>query len=285
MLGNDECPPHLLDSSLACWPQGPPHNLPYTSRLTPHPLVDTEAPSASEPAVDPFAQTEKTIDQKQWAKKNTSRITELSLASARLSSDPYAVSSALRRRFREEKKVLLDKQDRDGDLRERYGLHEDVDLGEEEVGLSREMWEAGRERRGLAVEPEGEGSDAGGESVRAIAGTPGSARKGKGRASAGLGDGASPSLAQVLRRSTARKYDPFGDAADLLLGAGGLGTTSSASPGVGVKVRGKIKDPAIGAAVTGARAAKEKEEAAAGGNGIGIGIGLGGGLLAGYGSD
>jgi coiled-coil domain-containing protein 130 len=258
--------------------------LPYTNPLTRHPLVDTEAPSASEPAADPFAQTEKTIDQKQWAKKNTSRITELSLASARLSSDPYAVSSALRRRFREEKKVLLDKQDRDGDLRERYGLHEDVDLGEEEVGLSREMWEAGRERKGLAVEPEGEGSDAGGESVRAIAGTPGSAIKGKGRAN-GLGDSASPSLAQVLRRSTARKYDPFGDAADLLLGAGALGSTSASRGIGGGRVRGKIKDPAIGAAVTGTRAAKEKEEAAAGGNGIGIGMGLGGGLLAGYGSD
>jgi len=215
---------------------------------------DTEAPSAAEPPADPFGHLEKTIDQQTWAKAKTSRLTELTDASSRLSSDPYLVSLALRRRFREEKKVMLEKQGRDDGLRERFGLAEDVDLGEEDVEFGREKWEAGRERRGLPVD-----EMSGGEmSIRAVAGTP-SVRKGKGRA----GDGTSPSLVQVLRKTTAKRYDPFAGATEVFLSAGLSGTG-------GLRVGGKVKDltvPAKGFET-------DRTE-----------VPMGGGLLAGYDSD
>jgi coiled-coil domain-containing protein 130 len=175
----------------------------------------------------------------------------------RLSSDPYVVSSALRRRFREEKKILLEKQGRDDGLRERYGLHDDVDLGEEDVEKAREKWEAGRERRGLPVEePELKGAEA---SVRAVMGTP--RPRGKERIES-AGD-----LAKVLRKTTAKKYDPFGDAMEGLFG-GSAGT---------MKLKGKIKD----AAVLESPGIKERTDKPA----IPAVEGLAGGLLSGYGSE
>ena len=151
-------------------------------------------------------------------------------------------------------------------LREKYGIHEHVDLGEEEISLDREMWEAGRERRGLPLE---EGDKSGEGNVKAIRGTPGSLgsaslRKGKGRG----GEVGSPSLAQVLRKTTARRYDPFADAADAFLSPGGNGA----------KVKGRIKDPVLESG--GARAAEEKAVESPEGFTV-----LGVGLLAGYGSD
>lgn len=195
-------------------------------------LIDTEAPSAADPPADPFAHIEKTIDQATWAKQNTSRVSELSDLSDRISSDPYLVSSALRRRFREDKKIALEKQGRDDGLRDRYGLHDEVDLGGEDVQLGKEMWEAGRERAGLAIEsgPSRQGDME--SSTRATKGTPAS-RKGKGRAGE-----TTPDLASLLRRTTAKKYDPFStDVASLFSG----------SPSVPVKVRTRLKGATSGA--------------------------------------
>ena len=147
---------------------------------------------------------------------------------------------------------MLEKQGRDDSLRERFGLAEEVDLGEEEVQLGREMWEAGRERRGLPVEE----VMAGQLSIRAVAGTP-SFRKGKTRA----GDGPSPSLVQALRKTTAKKYDPFAGASDVLLFSGLAGQST-------MKLKGKIKDS--NSLIAGSKIMNE---------------GVAGGLLAGYGSD
>jgi coiled-coil domain-containing protein 130 len=180
------------------------------------------------PPDDPFGHIEKTIDQQTWAKQNTSRISELTDASDRLSSDPYVVSAALRRRFREEKKEMLEKQGRDDGLRERYGLHEEVDLGVEEVALGREMWEAGRERLGLPLD-DGSLGGQGESSVRAVKGTPKYSAKGKGK-------GDIPDLGSLLRKTTARKYDPFSDAADAFI----FGTESLIGP---QRSRLKTKDP------------------------------------------
>lgn len=233
--------------------------------------IDTEAPSAADAPADPFAATEKTIDQQTWAKQKTSRITELADSSDRLSSDPFAVSASLRRKFREEKKVMLEKQGRDEGLREKYGLHEEVDLGEEDVEGGRAKWEAGRERRGLPTDLEDgelrEGSTAG------AVGTPSSVRRaGKGRASDG---GSTPSLAQVLRRSTKRKYDPFAEAADTFLSSPRSITARNIA---GLPKRGKIKDLEGGVAATPGRLLmKEKIVVAP--------LSVVGGLLAGYGSD
>jgi coiled-coil domain-containing protein 130 len=108
----------------------------------------------------------------------------------------------------------LEKQDRDDGLKSRFGLHDDVDLGGEDVELGKEMWEAQRERAGLPVGSIGEGT--GESSTRAIKGTPAPTRKGKGR----MGDtGASgtPNLASLLRKTTARKYDPFSDDLDTFM--------------------------------------------------------------------
>ena len=157
---------------------------------------------------------EKTIDQATWAKQNTTRISELSEISDRQSADPYVVSAALRRRFREEKKIILEKQDRDDGLRGRFGLHDDVDLGGEDVELGKEMWEAQRERAGLPIEASP--AQMGESSTRAIKGTPTSVpstRKGKGRMS-DTGGSSTPNLASLLRKTTARKYDPFSDDLD-----------------------------------------------------------------------
>ncbi|KAK4688736.1 hypothetical protein P7C73_g1384, partial [Tremellales sp. Uapishka_1] len=218
-------------------------------------IHDTEAPSAADAPADPFAHIEKTIDQQTWAKSKTTRLTDLADSSDRLSSDPYLVSSALRRKFREEKRVLLEKQTRDGDVRAKFGLGDDVDLGDEDVEGAEGRWIAGRERRGLPS-----GSRTTGTSMSALAGTPIASRNGKGRAGE-----ASPGLAQIIRKNTARKYDPF---------ASTVGTSISPAPlvsiGGGLKVRGKMKDSAIGGAIKGL---KEPEKL------------IGAGLLAGYESD
>ena len=222
----------------------------------PRPLTaDTEAPSAADAPVDPFAHIEKTIDQQTWAKTKAHRLTELQDSADRLSSDPYLVSMALRRRFREEKKVLLEKQGRDDGLRERYGLHDEVDLGEEDVEKARERWEAGRERRGLPVD---EPTDAE-ASVRAVVGTP------RARVEARVESAAD--LAHVLRRTTAKKYDPFGDAMEGLFGG-------SASK---MKLKGRIKDQVV----VDNPGVKGKSDKLA----MPAAVGLAGGLLSGYGSD
>lgn len=105
---------------------------------------------------------------------------------------------------------MLEKQNRDDGLRGRFGLHDDVDLGGEDVELGKEMWEAQRERAGLAIDSGQTVENRGESSTRAIKGTPAS-RKGKGRA--GEVDG-TPDLASLLRKTTARKYDPFSDSMD-----------------------------------------------------------------------
>lgn len=207
--------------------------------------ADTEAPSAADPPADPFAHMEKTIDQATWAKKNTSRVSELSELSDRMSSDPYVVSSALRRRFREDKKIALEKQGRDDGLKDRYGLHDQVDLGVEDVERGKAMWEAGRERLGLPVDSGlGAGSSTRGEiesSTRATRGTP-VTRKGKGKGKAdSTGTGAStPDLASLLRKTTAKKYDPFSDSLDNLFSGSGSG-----SPTVPVRLKTRLKEAPV----------------------------------------
>ena len=209
-------------------------------------LSDTEAPSAADPPADPFAHIEKTIDQATWAKKNTSRVSELSELSDRMSSDPYVVSSALRRRFREDKKIALEKQGRDDGLKDRYGLHDLVDLGTEDVERGKEMWEAGRERLGLPVDS---GAGAGpstrreemDSSTRATRETP-VTRKGKGKAdSTGTATGTStPDLASLLRKTIAKKYDPFSDSLDNLFSGSGSG-----SPIVPARVKTRLKEAPV----------------------------------------
>lgn len=157
---------------------------------------------------------------------------------------------------------MLEKQGRDESLREKYGLHEEVDLGEEDIEDGKARWEAGRERRGLPVEE----NDSGESSTAGTMGTPVSLRNGIGRST----EGPTPSLAAVLRKTTKRKYDPFADVADAFLSSP---VSSSGMP----KVRGKIKDPERIVSTPARLLAKEKPAS--------VGLGVAGGLLAGYGSD
>ncbi|OXG25427.1 coiled-coil domain-containing protein 130 [Cryptococcus neoformans Ze90-1] len=194
-------------------------------------IHDTEAPSASDTATaDPIAHLEKTIDQQEWAKKGTSRLTELTRQSARLSADPYAVSAALRKKFREEKKVMIEKQDRDDAMKERYGLGEDVDLGDEAVEGGREEWKAGRIEKGLHVP---------GSSTFSVKGVDRSIGQQKGIGKGRLND--SPAhLAEVLRKSTAKKYNPFDSP------VAGFGSPSSSSTLLeGLGARARMKEMAI----------------------------------------
>ncbi|WVF68437.1 hypothetical protein IAT40_003203 [Kwoniella sp. CBS 6097] len=256
---------------------------------------DTEAPSASLPPADPFEGVEKTIDQQKWAARGTSRLTELTRASERLSGDPYLISSALRRRFREEKKVLLEKQGKDEDIKSRFGLHDDVDLGTEDVEKGKEMWAAQRENRGLVVDTSTATASGGESSVSAERGTPTPRRSaishGKGKGKIVDGGSGSPSLADVLRKTTAKKYDPFAD-----VSFSSTGFTPSKTGGLGldkVRVKGRIKDDVLSGLIgrSSPAAAKEKgkdKEEIQQTTATGItapGVSLGGGLLAGYGSD
>lgn len=117
-----------------------------------HAVFDTEAPKPSETEVDAFEALEKDTDQQAVVRLKRNRLDELEEASARQRADPYAVSRALRTKFRAEKKEALAKQVADGEIRERYGLADDIELGDAQVDKGSEWWAAARERRGLPVE-------------------------------------------------------------------------------------------------------------------------------------
>ncbi|WVQ66126.1 uncharacterized protein L199_004304 [Kwoniella botswanensis] len=228
---------------------------------------DTEAPSASEPPADPFAGVEKTIDQQKWAKRGTSRLTELTKSSDRINSDPYLVSSALRRKFREEKKILLEKQVKDEGIKEKYGLNDDmIHLQDQDQDEDKEkekrIWEIIKENRGESSQT---------SSPSAI---PTSRGQGKARSSD------SPSLVDMLRRNTGKKYDPFSNAS-----FSGSSTSSTPvklnSPRIfdSMKGKGKIKGNMLDNI---SPKLKDKEGQTTSNEDR---SGLGGGLLAGYGSD
>lgn len=163
---------------------------------------------------------------------------------------------------------MLEKQGRDEGLREKYGLHDDVDLGEEDVEGGRARWEAGRERRGLPVEETdtAEGSTAGARGTPSMS----SQRNGKGRAGDPSMSTSTPSLAQVLRKTTKRKFDPFADAADTFLSSPSLFAVTPNS-------RGRIKDPEGIGSTPAKLVVKEKASITP----VAVAVGL----LAGYASD
>lgn len=140
-----------------------------------------------------------------------------------------------------------------------------MELGEEDVEGERARWEAARERRGLPV---GENEDVGGSSVRGQVGTPVVRRNGKGKAI----EGGTPDLARSLRKSTAKKYDPFAAGLDGF-GLSGTGGTPT------LMAKGRIKNPIAVLSLLGRASIAEKEKA------MSPSIGLGNGLLAGYSSD
>ncbi|KAJ7158920.1 DUF572-domain-containing protein [Mycena filopes] len=122
---------------------------------------DTEA--AATP-VDPLVSLEKTTDAKKGLVKAQDRLESLQEASEHYNSDPFALSSKVRRRFREEKKVEKAKKQADDRIKDRYGLPESLTLIEDDDKAAQDAraeWARGRrelelressKRRKLAVE-------------------------------------------------------------------------------------------------------------------------------------
>ena len=108
-------------------------------------IVDTDGNAG--PA-DPLAALEKsTTAQDHVNKVQIPRIESLQEVSDRYNSDPYALSSLVRKRFRTEKKIDTAKRAADDQLKGRYGLPETLQLAaedDESKNVAREQWERGR---------------------------------------------------------------------------------------------------------------------------------------------
>ncbi|WWC92729.1 uncharacterized protein L201_007688 [Kwoniella dendrophila CBS 6074] len=258
---------------------------------------DTEAPSASDPsAIDPFLAVEKTIDQQKWAKRGTSRITELTIQSNKLNSDPYLISSSLRRKFREDKKLALENQIKDDELKEKYGLNNELihfnyqhkddndNDNKEQDERSARIWKNIQENKfSLTNKGESSSSPMINKSVSpAVPTTRNSVdRNGKGKGKA-LDSPTNINLASVLRKNTGKKYDPFSDVSFTSSTSSTNSTPvklSSTNLLDGIKTKGKIKGNIMNNMTV-----TKKEDS----TGIPLNTassGLSGGLLSGYGSD
>ena len=76
------------------------------------------------------------------------RIESLQNVSEHYNSDPYSLSSKARRKFREEKKIELKKQQSDDLLKGRYGLPTSLSLVEDDLVAVQEakaQWERGKQ--------------------------------------------------------------------------------------------------------------------------------------------
>lgn len=115
--------------------------------------------------MDPLAALEKSTDaQNHLTKVQIPRLESLQTVSEHYNSDPYSLSSKVRKRFREEKKIDKEKKNADDSIKGRYGLPETLSLvadDEKVVSEAKEKWEMGRreielregaKRRKLAVE-------------------------------------------------------------------------------------------------------------------------------------
>lgn len=125
-------------------------------------LVDTEGASAT---VDPLAALEKTTDaQNHLTNVQIPRLESLQTVSEHYNSDPYALSTKVRKRFREEKKIEQRQQRMDDHIKGRYGLPVSLSLvadDDEARQTAKDEWEQGKrelalressKRRKLAVE-------------------------------------------------------------------------------------------------------------------------------------
>ena len=113
---------------------------------------------------DPLAALEKTTDaQTHLTKVQVPRLEALMDVSEHYNSDPYSLSTKVRKRFREDKKIRKEKEKADDQVRDRYALPSTLSLVEEDADArkeAKEEWAKGREellsrerkRRKLPVE-------------------------------------------------------------------------------------------------------------------------------------
>jgi coiled-coil domain-containing protein 130 len=112
---------------------------------------DTEGAAAP---VDPLAALEKTTNaQNHLTNVEAPRLESLQSMSEHYNADPYALSSKVRKRFREVKKVEQRKQRADDHIKGRYGLPVSLTLLEEDEAARQEAKEEwARGQRELAAE-------------------------------------------------------------------------------------------------------------------------------------
>lgn len=90
---------------------------------------DTDKESGAGPPLDPLVALEKTKDaEKLLNEVQKPRIESLQSVSEHFNADPYTLSSRVRKRFREEKKLDLKKRAADDTLKGRYGLPSELAL-------------------------------------------------------------------------------------------------------------------------------------------------------------
>jgi len=173
-------------------------------------------PSKAGPS-DPLASLEKTTAAETHATQVAApRIETLQGLSDHLNSDPYTLSSRLRRSFREEKKVITKKREADDKVKEQYGLPRDlVLLDADDSSLKEEASRAWAEERGSQEQS---------AKRRRVAAETGVSNRSLASASSGATSSRRPprltSSSAVLRRppiglaaniigNTTRKLDPF----------------------------------------------------------------------------
>lgn len=100
------------------------------------------------PPDDPLAALEKTTDaQKVMDTVHVPRLEALQQVSDQYTSDPYTLSKLVRKKFRHDKKVELEKREKREAIKGQYGLSETLKLLEDDeadVRTAKQQWEAGR---------------------------------------------------------------------------------------------------------------------------------------------
>ena len=100
--------------------------------------------------VDPLAALEKSTNAQNYVNQvQVPRLEALQSLSDHYGTDPYSLSRIARKRFREEKKVELAKQELDDKLKSTYGLPETLALtadSEESRAEARELWQEEKQR-------------------------------------------------------------------------------------------------------------------------------------------
>lgn len=113
--------------------------------------LDTESSST---VVDPLAVLEKTTDAQNNLKNvQIPRLESLQTVSEHYNLDPYSLSTKVRKRFREEKKVEQRKKRADDHIKGRYGLPESLSLVEDDEASRQEAkqeWD--RAKRDFALQ-------------------------------------------------------------------------------------------------------------------------------------
>ncbi|KAK7051108.1 Protein saf4 [Paramarasmius palmivorus] len=110
-------------------------------------VIDTDG---NVPA-DPLAALEKTTGAESHHKNvEVPRLESLMGVSDHFSADPYTLSLKVRKQFRQDKKVRLDKEKADSNIRDRYALPTTLALAEDDqkaLGDAKEQWEKARHEK------------------------------------------------------------------------------------------------------------------------------------------